>query len=80
MRHHIEKHQVDRTWVWSSSSAIRLAPSQIRACGFPALGPRDILSFVANNPQPAPSLSTLQTGRYHPACKTSVSASRPTMV
>ena len=24
--------------VWSSSSAIRLSPSQIRACGFPALG------------------------------------------
>ena len=23
---------------WSSSSAIRLSPSQIRACGFPALG------------------------------------------
>ena len=25
-------------WNWSSSSAIRLSPSRIRACGFPAPG------------------------------------------
>jgi hypothetical protein len=27
-----------RQGLWSSSSAIRLSPSQIRACGFPAPG------------------------------------------
>jgi hypothetical protein len=28
----------DMRKLWSSSSAIRLSPSQIRACGFPAPG------------------------------------------